>query len=154
MIMIKTEAVCWLSHPKLINSWILFVTGTHCTCKRNVTLPFLCFQETHHPTYVKTLTSALVGQGEHTNVPIFREFEEFLGALSFLVPVLLQQQLVGGSEPNKSDSQSLLIPCLCSAVLAQKSFSHHEDNINPPENIMFDALLGLLSFLHLYRDLI
>ena len=43
MIMIKTEVVCWLCHHELINSMNLFVTGTHCICKRNVTLPFLCF---------------------------------------------------------------------------------------------------------------
>ena len=30
MIMIKTEVVCWFSHPELIDSWNLFVTGTHC----------------------------------------------------------------------------------------------------------------------------
>ena len=28
MIMIKTEVVCWLSHPMLINSCSLFVSGT------------------------------------------------------------------------------------------------------------------------------
>ncbi len=43
MIMIKTEVVCWLCHHELITSINLFVTELVALCKRDVTLPFLCF---------------------------------------------------------------------------------------------------------------
>ncbi len=43
IIMIKTEVVCWLRHPELINSWGLFGTGTHCILQERFDFAFPLF---------------------------------------------------------------------------------------------------------------
>ncbi len=71
MIMIKIEVVCWLSHPELINSWSLFVTGAHCILQEKCDFAIPLLLGGTPSNVCQDFDTCLVWKGKHRNVPSF-----------------------------------------------------------------------------------